>query len=376
MRLYYFFSSLLYFFKNIFVTKHYNIIFYSPHHFNRGFKGENLYFKDILLLCRKNNLSFLYLEEPDIYSNQLRSNIAVPFDFIFYLIIFLRRLMGSEMPYVYSDQKIGNFLKNIFFRNITFDNYITISQSMLSLFNGINPHAKKFDLQHGTIHAKKKNYLFDGKVSDNLFYNNANLLLYGSSFRDILVKHDRDRFFINHTYVIGCSCFEKNNYKSSKPNNNVLVSLQFTHDHSLIENTEIANNLEKEIIKGSKFHFYLKSHPRFNNEVNLSRFLSFPNVSLISGNLKECFDKCSIHLTLYSTVAFEAGILGIPTYFMKLDSLSRDIFNTQYNYPFFNYELSDIFDNYLKCSSESIDWASHFYQPFSEKVFLQSINNG
>ena len=46
--------------------------------------------------------------------------------------------MGSEMSYIDIDRKIGSFIKKIFFRKITFDNYITISQSMLSFFNGVS----------------------------------------------------------------------------------------------------------------------------------------------------------------------------------------------------------------------------------------------
>ena len=63
--------------------------------------------------------------------------------------------MGSEMSYHYKDIKIGRFFKLLFFRRITFDNYITISQSMLSFFNGLCIDAKKFDMQHGTIHSQK-----------------------------------------------------------------------------------------------------------------------------------------------------------------------------------------------------------------------------
>ena len=71
------------------------------------------FFSDLFNVCRY-NISFLYLEEPYIYSNHKRSKTAVPFDFIYYLIVFLRKFMGSEMSYIDIDRKIGSFIKKIF----------------------------------------------------------------------------------------------------------------------------------------------------------------------------------------------------------------------------------------------------------------------
>ena len=324
-------------------------------------------------MCEIHDLSFLYLEEPDIYSNQKRSKKAIPFDFLFYLIVFLRKFMRSEMSYINKDKKIGSFIRKIFFKNITFDNYITISQSMLSFFHGVNSDAKRFDLQHGTIHAKKESYLYDGIVSSNLQENNVTLLLYGNEYKDILLKNDMKNYFQNHAQVIGFSSVK--NIIPSLLNKNVLVTLQFTHDHSKDENKLIADSLEIHIKKESSFHFYLKSHPRFNNEIDLSRFLSLPNVSLISESLNNIFTICSFHLTSYSTVTFEASLHGIPTCFLQLYPSKMSIFNTQYNYPFYNYLLSDLYNNYSFCSLEAQKWAEKFYQPFCEESFLKSLKN-
>ena len=371
MRFYYFFFSVAYFIKLAFTKKHYSIIFYAPHHFNRGRNSENIFFKDLLDACKIHNLDFLYFEEPDVYSNQKRSKIAIPFDFIYYLIIFFRKFMKSEISY--NDKNIGDFVRKIFFKNITFDNYITISQSMLSFFNGVNSDAKRFDLQHGTIHAKKKSYLYNGVVSGNLKENDVTLLLSGNAYKDVLIKNENSNYFQNHIQVIGVS--SANNIIASEPNKNVLVSLQFTHDHSKDENKQIADSLEIQINKESDFHFYLKNHPRFNNEMDLSRFLSLPNVSLIHEDLKGSFDKCSFHLTSYSTVTFEASLHAIPTCFLQSDSIKMSIFNTEYNYPFYNYSLSDLYNNYSVCSLEAQQWAKQFYQPFCEESFLKSLKN-
>tara|TARA_B110000967_G_scaffold202220_1_gene240703 strand:+ start:1190 stop:2311 length:1122 start_codon:yes stop_codon:yes gene_type:complete len=372
MRLYYFFYSFFYFIKLAFKKKHYRIIFYAPHHFNRGKNFENIYFKDLLDLCKIHNLSFLYLEEPDLYSNHKRSEIAIPFDFIYYLIVFLRKFMKSNTSFIDNDKKIGSFIKKIFFTNITFDNYITISQSMLSFFNGVNSDAKRFDLQHGTIHAVKRSYLYNGLVSSNLKENDVTLLISGNAYRDILINNDTSNYFENHIHVIGIPSVTN---VPSELNKNVLVSLQFTHDHSKDENKQIADSLQLQIKNEPTFHFYLKNHPRFNDEIDLRPFLSFPNVSLFSGDLNDSFNKCSFHLTSYSTVAFEASLQAIPTCFLQLNPIKMSVFKTQYNYPFYNYLLSDLYDNYSVCSLEVQLWARQFYQPFCEETFLKSLKN-
>ena len=373
MRIYYFFYSFFYFIRLAFIKKHYSIIFYAPHHFNRGKDSENFFLKDLFISCELHNLSFLYFEEPDIYSNQRRSKIAIPFDFIYYLIIFFRKFMKSKISFIDDDKRIGGFIKKVFFKNIDFDNYITISQSMLSFFNGVNSDAKLFDLQHGTIHAKKKSYLYDGIVSSNLKENNVTLLLSGDAYKDILIKNDISNYFHNHTQVIGASTI--NNINPSELNRNVLVSLQFTHDHSMGENNQIADSMEVIFKNESTFHFFLRNHPRFNNDIDLGRFLALPNVSLISEDLKDSFKKCSFHLTSYSTVTFEASLNYIPTCFLQLESIKMNIFNTQYNYPFYSYLLSDLYNNYSVCSLETHQWAKNFYQPFCKESFLKSLKN-
>ena len=368
MKIYYLMYSFFYFIKQIFSKKHYDIIFYAPSHFNRGDNNENLYFKDLLNICKSSNISFIYFEEPDNYNNQERSNIAIPFDFIYYLVVLLRKFMGSEMKCIDVDKKIGYFISKIFFRNINHNNFITLSQSMLSLFNGINSKSKKFDLQHGTIHAKKKSYIYNGIPSENISENKVIILLTGNGFKDILIKSDKTEYFIHNTKVIGSNVDYKT-ILSSKINRNVLVSLQFTHDHTYEENLLIYEKLILLIKSEQSYHFYLRLHPRFNNEIKLSNILSFSNTSLVSESLNENFKMCSFHLTTYSTITFKAALLSIPTSFIKIDSEKMNIFNKQYKYPFFNHSLDDLHKNYDYCSSEVKMWSENFHMPLSINEF-------
>ena len=369
MKVYYFLYSVFYFIKLAFKKKHYSIIFYAPNHFNRGKNSENIFFKDLFVSCKMHNLSFLYLEEPDVYSNQKRSEIAIPFDFIYYLIVFFRKFKKSEISYINNDKKIGGFVKKIFFKNITFDNYITISQSMLSFFSGVSSDAKLFDLQHGIIHLDRDTYVKDGVPVANISRNNVNLLLYGEGFKNLLtaLKNGYD-----HTDIFVIGAYNKVLNITLESNKNILVSLQFTSDHTPKQNKLLSNELEHMIIDNPTFSFYLKNHPRFNKEVDLNRFYKFENAQKANSDLYSNFQKCSLHLTAYSTTTFECALLGVPTVFMQCLSDDFSAFKKDYDYPF-NYSLSVVFNDYIDCSSKVNNWAKAYYTDFNEDKFINCL---
>ena len=369
-----FLYSLFFFLRHAFLKKHYSIVFYSPHHFNRGEKGQNLFFKKLIEICDHKGISYIFFEEPYINSNFTRSNLAIPFDFIYYFVVFLRKLFPKSLSDIEKDRKIGRYIKALFLKRFSFDNFITISQSMLSVFYGINNKAKLFDLQHGTIHASKDTYLINGLVSDNLKQNDVYLFLSGLGFKNILVNNEHNKYFDKHSIVIG-SLIPEANFFQNKKNKNVLVSLQFTNDHSDSENNNIAQSLLNQINQYSDFHFFLRKHPRFNNEFDLSKFTSIPNVSIIDGKLQDNLRTCSIHLTTYSTVVFEAALLGIPSSFLKIDNFKMNIFSSQYNYPYYDYNLKKIYDNYDECSFQSKQWVKSYYESFSNNNFFNSLKN-
>jgi hypothetical protein len=294
MQLIYFFQSFVFFASGLFVKRNFDVVFYYPHHFNRGKKNENQFFKKLLQTCEKHNISYVVFEEPDYSSVAKRNKNAIGFDFVYVLIILLRKLFSTEMSIQTKDQKIGRFLSKVLFRSFTFKHFITLSQSMLSVFRGLNPNANLFDLQHGIIHNNKENYLMHGLVAENLKANNASLLLQGKSYKELLVKNEIADYFQTHTHVIG-SHVSLANFKHQQFNNNVLITLQFTHDHSKEENKALKVELTSFIRSfNTDINFYLKHHPRFNNEVDLSSLLALHNVHLSTEDIHVCFDLCSV----------------------------------------------------------------------------------
>jgi len=107
--------------SHLYSSKVYDVVFYYPQHFNRGKNGENLFFKPLYESCKSNNISYLIFEEPDRKSDKIRNKEVIPFDFIYFLIIILRKIGFTE-------QKIGKILSFTFLRGIKFKNYIVLSQ--------------------------------------------------------------------------------------------------------------------------------------------------------------------------------------------------------------------------------------------------------
>ena len=243
---------------------------------------------------------------------------------------------------------------------------------MVSFFRGLNPNCEIFDVQHGIIHNNKENYIINNKVESNILENNVHLLLNGQSFQDILTKNDDSSYFKSHSTVIGSST--KSIILHKKSNNNILVTLQFTSDHDEEINKLLYKHLMNFISsQENDINFYLKHHPRFNNEVDLSDIFELPNVNLVPKEMNECLQLCSLHATAYSTSVFEAALCGIPS--ILINPLQRfDYFKTDFRHPI-QCTVDDFREEkyYQECSKLVRDWASNYYSNYDEKKLLNLL---
>ena len=364
-------------FKSIFSVyrlyqkKSYSIVFYYPQHFNRN-SDQNVYFKILIKTCKENNIDYLVLEEPDFNSKCKRNKKATLFDFYFIIILLLRKLYSKKYTYSEIDYKIGVLFSNLFLVRFNYDNLITISQSMISFFRGFNNYSNIYDLQHGIIHKNKKDYFYKNSADSKLINYNIKILLNGPSYREILLKSDKSNYFKSNTFVIGNTIpLERKHHKYF--NNNVLVTLQFTRDHTVEQNIMFLDklilfieNTEKNVI------FYLKNHPRFNDEIDLSNLYKIDNVKLAPKCLDKCFSLCSLHLTEYSTSVFESSLLGIPTILLSSNK-NFNYFENEFEYPIDYKKINDFIsvENYQISSNIVKKWASSYYDKFNEKQFLK-----
>ena len=148
-----FLKSIWFVLTHLFRSKQYDIVFYSPQHFNRGKKNQNSFFQPYFDVCEKYNLNYIFLEEPS--KGMLKSSFnSTPFDFVFYLTLIFRKYFRSNNIFE-TDKYFGYLLAKTVLRGVNFKNVVVISKSMLYFFRGMNNEARIFDLQHGIIYKNK-----------------------------------------------------------------------------------------------------------------------------------------------------------------------------------------------------------------------------
>lgn len=386
MSIIYIFNSLLYFSSSFFKKRKYDIIFYYPAHFNRNQEEKNNYFDPFYELCRKQNMSYIVLEEPDFSKKVFRNLNAIPFDFILIMILILRKLIPLKRFETFQHREwfIARLLKPIFFRNFTFSNYIVLSNSMLGFFRGLNPDAKVYDYQHGVITSQHRGYIGSDKdVPEHIKLNDANVIVYGKGFENVLKNAVLSQYYDSHVYTIGQSIH--GSFENHYGKKTVLFSLQFA-DPNPVFNQKILDKIvhffEKyeDFFVSNHISVVLKHHPRFQHDIDPSPLYKFAFTRLYEGNLVEALKESCVHMTFHSTTTFEAAAQGVPTLLIENTFLDPVFFDRDYGYPLGVKNEVQIIETLLSYSESEqcyrddakrvYDWQYYFYQPIDEKLFI------
>ena len=396
------FSSMLYFLKLIFVRKDYDVTFVSSAYFNRGDKGENLLLKPMINSCKKHKLKYIVFEDTDLkglYDNFNRSSEALPFDFISLIQIILRKFFNlffikpeSESELYKREYKISKIIKRLFFNKFKSDVYITLLFNNVTLWRSINPDACVVDYQHGIIFDGHDRYVKDGRPPMIKLSNNVVTMVYGDTFKNILINNDKSNFYNDKNVIkVGLNKSNKPQKNLSKTNKNILFTLQITPDEAYKDVNEnyikiveelIAQNAE--FLSSNDYKIILRHHPRFSSKhcptINCKYgFVDFDNITPIA----ELLDNVHFHITFNSTSAFEASEIGLPTIFIGMfkEMSPNEIFLNQYSYPLRDYVVKEYKDleNILKklskesaynhCCNDVYIWSKDLYSNFDEIIF-------
>lgn len=357
-----------------------DVFFYYPMYF--GSKSSKIEILEPLIsTLEQNNFTYKLIVEPNGFKKNIYPINTIPFDFMWFLVIVLRKFYRGN-DYNQIDIKIGKVLSKIFCINHKVKNIITISQSFQSVFKGMFPNAKLYDYQHGLISNKYLGYINGDSVSEHILQNQTKVLLYGNGFKKKLLKVKGGEYFIDNSHVIGSSL--KQSFKSkSSFNGNILYTLQFTNSHSsrlnkvlLSKTLELFNDINEKKIK---LKIYLRSHPRFNECIDLSDLYKFDFVESSPEKLKDCFDICSLHLTEYSSVLFDSISEGIPTLLTRFSD-EINVYRNEYDFPTSSSSLIDELlkvknvNHYKKLINKQVYWSKDLYEPFNENRFLALFN--
>lgn len=355
--------NLVYFLKSFFYfcflkKNDCNVLFFTPQHFNRD-NRKNPFIEPLIQNSIKNNITHSIIEEPTYEISQKRRNV-IHFDFISFLVFFMRKVCTGS--FIEKEQKIGSLLAPLFFRNKV-ENIVVQSQSMISFFRGAYPLANIYDYQHGVIYDKHPAYFKSSLPSDIIAKNHVKILVFGKGFKKIL--DNESRYYKYNTFNLGINTSLQK--KQAGKIKDILVTLQFTEDHSLEENNLLLKDLTDFIIEKSNNQIILKHHPRFNNEVDLSSLLRLENVSLTNKSIYDCLSECKLHATAYSTAVFEAASIGVPTVFYS--DWKIDIYKKQFAYPIAAFK--DVMSDFKQFEEKVKDWHQEYYEPLNEKEWLK-----
>lgn len=386
-------------FKMIFKkNQFYDVIFYYPIHFNRGEKGENIFFEPFYEICKKNNLKYLIIEEPVLFSKTKysRNKNATPFDVILFFILILRKVLPLKKfdSFQKREQYIGKILKKIFFRNIEFNNFVTISNSMEGVFRGINDNANIFDYQHGVIFNNHEGYFKDNQVASHIKENNVKVLTYGKGFKKILEENTKDDFYKKNAIVIGKKLKQFKNLKKNK--NRILFTLQLVSEtHSKKEIEEGRNLIYKFLIQNRKFFeennikLIFKPHPRCNQKDLPKEWEDEFNFVYFSNEiLEKLLNEVFLHITFSSSTVFEAAERKIPTIFLKNNfnnTWNGFYYFEDFKYPIKAFSEKDIYIPIQKYLSNDVeyeldskkvyDWYKYFFENLKEDVFVKIVKD-
>lgn len=364
------------FFSCIFLKKQqYDVIFYYPQHFN-GLQNKPPYFSFLLETCKKYGFTYLLIEEPDYLTNKPRNKRALPFDFVWLLVLVLRKLFYRSLSFIDKEHKIGRLLKFIW--RVESSNVITISQSFQGIFRGIYKNAKLFDYQHGILSKEFVSYHQDGAVSPQILKNKVDVLLFGKEVKEMLSNVKGGRYFEKNSHILGVDFEFTNRYSSF--NKSILLSLQISTSHTKEENELFLKSTYQLLQKlnGKGYTIYIKEHPRFNNCIDTSSFYQFNFVKLTTQSIEECLRFCSLHITEYSTSVFEAINQGVPTILTKFNPRFRILLD-EYQFPQSNLDILQQFEElkdsekYQKTIKIQTEWAKGYYEPFNEELFVNLI---
>lgn len=375
---------------NLKYKKPYDILFYYPQHFNRNEKGTNSFFDPLIDLCEQNELSYLVIEEPDRGTTFPRNKKAYRFDLYFYLILLLRK----SIPLIFfknfekREQYIGTLIKMLTFGKFNTAVILTNSNSMGGFWRGYCPNARIVDYQHGVINSTQPGFFEKGKATAHMNENNKEVAVWGIGFKNVFYQDKK--YYENKVHVLGYSQLNQTEVITNENKNKIVFSLQFMTDFGLQLNQEMLFELKRvlkelnSIPNEIKPQIVLKNHPRHNNAVNLKCILDeFNFVTVMSDNEMLITSDYLLHVTFYSTTAFEMATKGIPTYFLVTENIrnGKTQFFDEYQYPISqNFTLGELWTTYKNDdeiwslhSNLVKKWSNHFFEPFNKSNFLDLI---
>lgn len=368
------------------------ILFYYPQHFNRSKDGTNPFFDKMLEICDRNGISYDLMEEPDSGTDKPRNNKAKKADAFFWTATAIRKIISkiyTNEDFYKRERKVAKILNLVTAGRFRYENYITISGSMYHLFSHLNTSANVYDMQHGVIFKHHPTFFNQStlRLRPQFFPANLHFMFWGEGYRQCFVRGE-EKIMAGKDHVVGYPAGNENHkrYCDHSDSRQIVISLQFTHDVCTEELLNMKKTLwlflEETECLGVKV--LLKNHPRYNNSIDIDDiFHRFKHATLTDKRLEELEASTLLHVTYFSTTAFEYAYFGVPTYFLPYGGKKNEdtLYYDEYSYPLYlGMDAKKVItrlgyaDNYKEDSSIVREWYKRFYSPFDEQKFLRLID--
>jgi hypothetical protein len=368
------------------------ILFYYPQHFNRTAQGTNPFFDELLEVCDKAGIKYDLYEEPDFGTDKPHNSKAKSAKTFWYAVTIIRKIVSTlsrNKDFYKNERVVAKIFNLISFGSFKYKRYFTISGSMYHLFSHLNGDAPVYDVQHGVL-GKHHQTFFDQKkfkLRSQFLRQNLHFTFWGEGYLNCFIASE-ENMLKGRVHVLGYP--KMDNQVGATPRNgqiekNIVVSLQFTLsvDNEELNAMKLALCSFLQQVEPTGINVLLKQHPRFNNCVNIDDILEqFANVSLTTEPLDVLAEKTFLHVTYYSTTAFEFAHYGVPSIFLTFgeERAEDSLFYSEYLYPLYLGKtvvdvinrLSDV-DNYRRDSAIVKAWYTKFYTPFTPQLFLSLL---
>lgn len=364
-----------------------NLLFYYPQHFNRSKDGTNPFFDRMLEICDRHGIDYDLMEEPDRGTDKPRNPRAAKADAFFWAVTVIRKIFSIVFPkrdFYKREATVAKALNCLTLGRYRYRKYITISGSMYHLFANLNPKADVYDMQHGILYKEHPTFFKDRHLRPQFYQPNLHFLFWGKGYEQCFANGDEE-VLSGRTHVVGYPISVSELQTTQNGDRKMIVSLQFTHDLSENELRKDKQILEAFLAEteSSGYEVLLKHHPRFNNAISIDDILArYGHASLTTEPLHSLAKKVQLHVTYFSTTAFEYAAYGIPTFFMPAQGREPvySLFYTEYGYPLYKgmgikQVLSRLQDPDKRAidAAAVVDWHSRFYTPFDEAAFLNKV---
>jgi hypothetical protein len=367
------------------------VIFYYPAHFNRGVMiTHNEFITPFIDTLTRAAIPYKIVEEPDLKIKYARDQSAIRFDFWFVLFIVIKKLIPFRLfsnPEA-REQWLGKLFRYLTFNYFKADVVFTLSNSMGGFWRGYNPTARIIDYQHGAIDQKQVGFFENNEASEHIVYNKKEVAVWGENFKKFF--ENVGGYYKNKVHVLGYFKLTSD-FKFPVKYNAIIFSLQFLPEFGEQLNQEMYDKLEEVLVDLNSLpelhrpKVILRNHPRHQNAVSLAQLIEkFDFVSLMETNSILSPTNYSMHITYFSTVAFEMAIEGIPSYFLVTENLKQGqtVFIEGYNYPivqspsfkdqWLEYCLTN--EKWMNDCHKVKQWGNKFFEKFNSDLLLSIVN--